>query len=269
MRNATDAAFILPDGHVMKKYLHDFVQRSVQFHQNKALKDQDAYWETGLVSDVTMSYQLWQQAFFVWSLDNAARKGFYPEAAQARELAADILYRLYECIEEYKAPDGKTYRSKPEMAIFYNTAVKVLRWDFADMKKNPGLMRSPVRCITNNTGEMFYYTMLAEQWGNCITQALTKDASTMPDPTNTGKRILEPEDWKLDPEFIKKYTEKRGMDKKGFMPGYHEEANAPTSAALARYDNPRAQKMYEIVRGIMADFHAVHEPQPKGIEYVK
>ncbi|MGA2618252.1 MAG: hypothetical protein ABSF26_11620 [Thermoguttaceae bacterium] len=52
--------------------------------------------------------------------------------------------------------------------------------------------------------------------------------------------------------------------------GYHDEANGPTSPALARYDNPRAQKMYELVRAWMADFHAnPGKSEPRGIEYVK
>jgi hypothetical protein len=31
LRNATDAAFILPDGHPMKQYFNDFVRRTVEY----------------------------------------------------------------------------------------------------------------------------------------------------------------------------------------------------------------------------------------------
>jgi hypothetical protein len=47
--------------------------------------------------------------------------------------------------------------------------------------------------------------------------------------------------------------------------GYTAEANAFTSAALARYDNPRAQKMYEIARAII-EKNAKRVP---GLDYVK
>jgi hypothetical protein len=79
----------------------------------------------------------------------------------------------------------------------------------------------------------------------------------------------EPDDWKLDPEFAKKWENDKMARMKGGI-GYHDEANGPTSAALARYDNPRAQKMYKIVRRFMDS--TVYGSSPnrlRGIEYVK
>ena len=77
-----------------------------------------------------------------------------------------------------------------------------------------------------------------------------------------------PEDWKLDPEYVKK-CEADAEAKLVHNLGYHDEANGPTSAALARYDNPRAQKMYEILRGFKDTAWGTGPNRLRGIEYVK
>ena len=76
------------------------------------------------------------------------------------------------------------------------------------------------------------------------------------------KKVMAPEDWKLDPEFDKKFAEKFSWytaDSNG---------NGPTSAALARYDNPRARKMYEFVRDLL-EKRSSGDKRLRGIELVK
>ena len=79
LRNATDAAFVLPDNHPMKKYFFDVVQRTIAF-QGEAVKDPKVYWsrETrkrqaskDYVCSATSS--MWQECFNIWALDNAAQ----------------------------------------------------------------------------------------------------------------------------------------------------------------------------------------------------
>jgi hypothetical protein len=265
LRNATDAAFILPDGHPMKQYLSDFVRRTVEYMVKLGKGPTETYWEQKNCDNGSHNYPfgsstyLWQHTIFVYALENASRKGFYPAAAEARDLAADFLIRLYAAEDEFKAPNGKTYRTMPQGAIPYYTATTVHRLDYTDPNNVKVLS---TKDITGNTAEVFYYTMLEQQ---C--QSL-KEKGRIADMIPKGKTTVEPEDWKLDPEFEKEWYAR--YTSKGFSPGYHEEHNASVSAALARYDHPRAQKMYELVRAWMADFHAnPRQSQPKGIEYVK
>ena len=192
---------------------------------------------------------MWQHCFYIWSLDNAARKGF-PAAATARDEAADLLLRTYEGAEEFKAPNGKVYRwSNPAMAIPYGTAVNLLRLDFTD-PQHP--RETYVGNIANNTGEMYYYTMINAQYefsGNEVDKLVAK----------LPKKVMEPQDWVLDPQFEKSFAEKSS--------NYTSESGAPASAVLARHDSPRAQKMYDFVRDWMEKKNSAK--RLRGIELVK
>jgi len=259
LRNATNAAFVLPDSHPMKKYLHDFVQRTVEYQAN-LVKDPVKYWNaesrpSGGWQWFSGHCAFWQHCFFVWSLDNAARKGFYPVAAEARDGAADLLIRMYLCDEEFKAPDGKTYRNDPLQAIPYQMAIDVRAMDFTDPKN---VKETFLRTLADNTGAIYYYTAVNEQ--NAYPQVTDELLAKLP------KKIMQPEDWRFDPEITRKRDEVEVRKSLG-NPGYHDEANGPTSAALARYDNPKAQKMYEFVRGLIEKAYGPN--RIRGVEYVK
>ncbi len=121
------------------------------------------------------------------------RKGFYPAAATVREAEADLLYRIFEGREEFKAPDGKIYRwADPAAMIPYHTAVDLRRLDCTDPKHIKDIF---IKNITDNTGAMYYYTMVNRQHSFKGDEAF---AATLP------KKIMEPENWTLDPEFAKK-----------------------------------------------------------------
>ena len=258
IRNATDAAFILPDAHPLKKYFADFVQRTIDY-QSQLVKDPAKYWTgprcvSGRKNWVCSGqFSMWMQCFYIWALDNAARKGF-PSAAGARDDAADLLLRLYEGKEEFKAPDGETYRwANPGIAVPYSIAIDVRRLDCSDPKR---LKDTYVRNITDNTGAMYYYTMVNVQnefYGPKETAALVE---------RLPKKVMEPEDWRVDPEFAQKY----GKAFSGYTVDIN--GNGPTSAALARYDNPRAQKMYQIVRDLL-EKHVPEGKRLRATEFVK
>jgi hypothetical protein len=245
VRNGTDAAFILPDGRPMKKYFTEMVQKTIDW-QAKAVKDPIEYWKTGANALVcALSAPMWQECFNVWMLDNAARKGF-PSAAAVRDAEAEIFYRLYENEDEFKAPNGKIYRWENRGDIIaYSTAISIRRLDFSDPKH---VKDTFIKGITDNTGAMYYYTMVGWQYfGGDLAAKATK-------------KVMEPEDWVLDPAFEKQFGERHT--------GYPTTENglAPTIAALARYDNPRAQKLYEYIRDLMEK----REPRRvRGTELVK
>ena len=78
---------------------------------------------------------------------------------------------------------------------------------------------------------------------------------------NVPKKVMKPADWKLDPAFEKKFTSRPG--------GWHGYGNEPCAAALARYDNPRAQKMYNFVRPWIDKRRGNNPKRTRGIEFVK
>ena len=168
----------------------------------------------------------WQECFNIWVLDNCSRKGF-PSAAVAREAVADLFYRMFEGKEEFKAPNGKIYRwENPGCIVPYHMAIDLVRLDFTDPKH---VKETFVKGIADNTGAMWYYTLvnLQNQY-----KGDEKLAATLP------KKVMEPEDWPLGPEFEKKNLRNVSM----YMLS-HE--NGPTFAASPHYDNPRAVAIHD------------------------
>ncbi len=234
LRNATDAAFVLPDGNPLKAYLANVVQKSVNYQRDLIKKDVLAYWAAGRnrrcvsAPDFVCSRVLspWQECFNIWVLDNCSRKGF-PSAAVAREAVADLFYRMFEGKEEFKAPNGKVYRwENPGCIVPYHMAIDLVRLDFTDAKH---VKETFITGIADNTGAMWYYTLvnLQNQY-----KGDEKLAAKLP------KKVMEPEDWPLDPEFEKKTL--RNVSQY-MLSG----ENGPTFAALARYDNPRAVAIHD------------------------
>ena len=175
-------------------------------------------------------------------------------AEDAKKIAPRLCGPL--CYEfEILAPDGKIYRNNPVLAIPYQMAVDVRTRDFTDPKN---VKETNLRTITDNTGAIYYYTAVNEQ--NAYPQVSDELLAKLP------KKVMQPEDWKFDPEITRKRDEVE-VRKSLHNPGYHDEANGPTSAALARYDNPKAQKMYEFVRALIEKAYGPN--RIRGVEYVK
>ena len=60
------------------------------------------------------------------------------------------------------------------------------------------------------------------------------------------------------------------MDKKGTVGLSHEYGNSECSAALARCDNPRAEKMCQFVRRTINEARRPdYQPRFRGIEFIK
>ena len=266
LRNVTDAAFLLPGDHPRKKYLTDFVARNVKLLAADCDKRGHLLIGPGRKCSGRKHFvcsaqaSLWQYTWLIWSLDNTARKGF-PAAAGVRDKAAELLLRIYEGKEEYTGPDGKIYRYKAEDAFPYSTAIDMIQVAFNDDGTEKDTF---LRDITDNTGAMYYYTMI--NTANCYSLYDAKSRieynkwkKTLP------RKVMRPEDWPLPAR----------MARRGPGEAWHEMSNAECSAALARYNNPRARKMYEMVRKIMDSNTEVRGHLPdtrkriRGIEYVR
>ena len=257
LRNLTDAAFVLPDDHPRKKYLVAFVDRTVKRYAQttKNFKWRGKRQVSGRKHWVCAGQgSFWQYPWYVWALDNAARKG-WPDAAVARDQAADILFRMYEGQEAFKAPNGKTYRFKPDHAMAYSVAVCLFTVEYLD---GGGEKETYAGSITDNTGAMYYYTMVNCQYMHYFAKKEDKAAWVK---ANVPKKVMRPEDWLLDPAFEKKFMIRPG--------GWHDYGNEPCAAAMARYDNPRAQKMYDFVRPWIDRRRGSGPRRIRGIEFVK
>jgi len=252
-RNITDAAFLLPDAHPRKKYLVDYVQRTVEHQLADANRPIGGPRKCSGRENWVCAGQFspWQYTWLVWSLDNAARKG-WADADKAREARANLLYRLYEGKEEFTAPDGEVYRFNPAHAMSYSLAVCLYNVNFGGQENNE--KDAPAGNISDNTGAMYYYTMLnVEHQYYLQGPAYANWFKALPKPDMT------PADWKLDPAFVqKRFTNNPG--------GWHDYGNDSCSAALARYDNPRAQQMYDYVRNWMEQHPTKN--RVRGLEYV-
>jgi hypothetical protein len=253
LRNVTDAAFLLPDDHPRKQYLTEYVARNLDVFADALAKNGHLFTARQRKSSGRKFFvcsnqaSTWQYTWLVWSLDNTARKG-WSTAAAIRDGAGDLLLRLYEGKEEFKAPNGRTYRYDPAYAMAYQIAIDLLQVEFLDNGQERDTF---IRDITDNTGEMYYYTMV----NDCHKYWFGDKADYEAWKRKLPKKVMRPEDWPLDEELAR--------SQRSQLP--HEYGNAECSAALARYENPKAWHMYEFVRRTM-------EGKPdriRGIEYVR
>jgi len=259
LRNVTDAAFLLPDRHPRKQYLIDYVHRNLA--NWRKILDKNGHLMSGKRKVSGRQHwvcarqgSMWQYAWLVWSLDNTARKG-WPAAIPIRDGAGDLILRLYEGKEEFKAPNGKVYRYDPRHAMPYSLAISLVQVEFLDNGRELDTDRGS---ITNNTGAMYYYTMVNVNhqhfFGN-RKKAYEAWRAKLP-----GK-VMRPEDWHLDPAFEATFREKPG--------GWHDYGNEACAAALARYDNPRARHMHRFVRDRIDKRRGDGPKRVRGIEYAR
>ena len=120
LRHVVDAAFALPDDDPLKGYFERAVCAYADRVMAVAERRGDAlhYLRDGFRMSGRQHWvncrrtSTWQYAWIVWSLGNAALKGF-DCAAPARDWTARYLVGLYTNEDEYEGPDGQTYRFDP------------------------------------------------------------------------------------------------------------------------------------------------------------
>ncbi len=170
LRQVTDAAFILPDGHPLAAYYAKVLSKCFR-EMNQRLVKSNRRVHSPLVGNFQCSGRQnwvnalrcspWMYAWVVWALGNAADKGF-AEAAPVRDWAAEYIVGLYTSDDEFRAPDGKVYRCEPRDAMPYSTAIALIDTQVVtlpDGKKGVKATGGEPRPI-ENYGAVWYYTKL-------------------------------------------------------------------------------------------------------------
>ena len=197
LRQITDAAFILPADHPLQpyfqrhveKYLDDFDRTFVQSARRLHFT-RDQFRNSGRKHWVNCNRNsTWQYAWLVWSLHNAALKGF-PKAAVVRDWAADYILGFYVSGDTFTGPYGEVYRYDPRDANAYSTATALL-----ETRRVQGRNGKPtvevVRKIKDldNYGEVWYYTKLNQD------NAWTDQTGVLTRPDAQGDWPLKPDGW--------------------------------------------------------------------------
>jgi len=261
LRSAADAHFLLPDGHPRKAYLADRLKASFdafkaagpdagRFH---VFYDGQRHCSGRMSWPCSPATSTWQYTWLLWSLDNAARKGWAEPAAGLRDWGAKFLTGLYLSKDTFTAPNGKTYRAQPAHAMSYQfpLAVETVEWDENGREKSTN--RRPLR----NFAEMYYYLMVnaAHQYSR---------GKMKPWLAKLPKRKMRPEDWPLPADVEAKFlAEKVGR--------WHDYGNEASAAALARAGLSGAEEMYRFVRAAMDSYEKARwrHPRNRAVEFVK
>ena len=142
LRQTTDAAFILPDRHPLLGYYTGLLDKCFDQMNAKLVKSgRRVHSPQGGVFQCSgrqnwvnaMRCSTWMYSWVVWALGNAADKGF-DKAEPVRDWAAEFIVGLYTSDDEFKAPDGKTYKYNPRDAMPYSTAIALLDTKVVDIK---------------------------------------------------------------------------------------------------------------------------------------
>lgn len=197
LRHAVDAAFILPKTHPLQayfeqcvnKYLDEFTDQHVR--AGKRVHFLRAQFRTSGRTDWVNCTRCsaWQYAWLVWSLGNAADKGF-DNAKPVRDWAAEYIIGFYTSKDEFVVPDGKTYRYDPRDAMPYSTAVSLLETQVvagADGRDSIKVVRK-IKDL-ENYGEIWYYTKMNED------NAFVYDKGPSTRPDGQGNWPLRPDGW--------------------------------------------------------------------------
>jgi len=131
----------------------------------------------------------WQYAWVVWSLGNAADKGFR-KAEVVRDWAAEYIVGFYTSDDEFTGPDGKTYRYDPRDAMAYSTATQLLKTEVVTgtdgAKRIRVLGEGP---FLENYGAIWYYTKMNED------NAFSYDKGPATEPDSAGNWPLREDGW--------------------------------------------------------------------------
>jgi len=169
LRDAVDAAFILPDDHPLLAYftrgvntcLDEMTETLVKSNRRVHSPVSGVFQCSGRQNWVNAwRCSTWMYAWVVWSLGNAADKGF-EKAKPVRDWAAEYIVGLYTSDDEFTAPDGKVYRYDPKDAMPYSTAIALLETKVVTDKNGKKAVKF-VRKIRHldNYGAVWYYTKL-------------------------------------------------------------------------------------------------------------
>ena len=169
LRHVVDAAFILPEEHPLREYFVKGVNKCMDemtagcVNSDRRVHSPPAgvfqcsgrpFW----VNSERCS--TWMYSWVVWSLGNAVDKGF-PKAAKVRDWAAEYIVSLYTSEDEFKAPDGKTYKVDPRDAIPYSTAISLVESQIVPGPAGKMGIKGGKRIrYLDNYGEVWYYTKL-------------------------------------------------------------------------------------------------------------
>ena len=263
LRSAVDAHFLLPDKHPRKAYLADRLRASFaafskagpeagRFH---VFYDGQRHCSGRMSWPCSPATSTWQYTWLLWSLDNAARKGWADDAVPLRDWGAKFLVGLYLSKDTFTAPSGKTYRVQPAHAMSYQFPLSVETVEWLD----DGREKATGRRRLTNFAEMYYWLMVnvAHQY-----HAYSRD-KVRQWMTGLPKRQMRPEDWSLPAEVEAKFLgEKVGK--------WHDYGNEPSAAALARAHLPGADAMYRFVRAAMDRYaQRSRAPRNRAVEFVK
>jgi len=141
-RQTVDAAYILPDNHPLLPFFRKAINKCIDEMTNRYVKsdrrvhspDTGNFQCSGRQNWVNaMRCSAWMYAWCVWAFGNAAEKDF-PKAAACRDWSAGFIVGLYTSDDEFKAPDGKTYKIDPRDAMPYSTAIALLPTKIVKLK---------------------------------------------------------------------------------------------------------------------------------------
>jgi len=169
LRHVVDAAFVLPGDHPLRAYfawgvndcMGQMTDRLVKSGRRVHSPLHGNFRSSGRAGWVNAKHcSAWQYAWVVWSLGNAADKGF-AKARAVRHWAAEYIVGLYTSDDEFKRPDGKVYRYDPRDAMAYSTATELVETEVVTDAKGVRRVKvtGPGRRL-ENYGEVWYYTKL-------------------------------------------------------------------------------------------------------------
>ena len=188
-RQVVDAAFIQPDDNPLQKAFSAGVEKSLKQMSSQLLTSNRRvhsppfaiYNSSGRMDWINAKRcSTWMYAWVVWSLGNAADKGF-PKAGPVRNWAAEYIVGFYTSKDEFKAPDGKTYTFDPNDAMSYSMAVSLHEYEIYNDKNGVRRVRLGKKKIKNldNYGEIWYWTKVNSDnmFGNTIGLKTDPDAN--------------------------------------------------------------------------------------------
>jgi hypothetical protein len=255
LRQVTDAAYILPETDPLQAYfakgiakcLDELTEKLVRSGRRVHSPPEGGWKVSGRYNWVNaMQCSSWQYAWVVWSLGNAADKGF-DQARPVRDWAADYIMGPYTSPDEFTAPDGKVYRYDPRDAMSYSTAVQLL-----DTQLDARSGQKDIRVIRKlgdleNYGEIWYTTKLNED--NAWSQA----TGGPPEPNANGRWPLRANGWggriglgrgraEADPTI--QLASLRGLGGPGDGPGSRRAQGGPSLADHASPGRPTGRVRY-------------------------
>ncbi|KKM49391.1 hypothetical protein LCGC14_1556890, partial [marine sediment metagenome] len=179
-RHVVDAAFIMPDGHPLLNYFEGRIDAYVNDWDVNLLQSgrtvhylKDLRRSSGRREWVNANFgSTWQAAWAVWSLGNAADKGF-TQMEPARDWLAEYIIGFYTSDDEFVGPDGVTYTYDPRDAMAYSTATSLWTYEVVwDAAKGYYLCNKLAKIKDfDNYGEIWYYNKVNQdnewtEWGS-------------------------------------------------------------------------------------------------------